>query len=111
MEVADGSAGTASRAPLTPGRPRLNLALATFGFTVNFWAWALLSPLGPDIKERLGLSFAAQSFLVAVPILVGSLGRIPIGALTDRFGARVMFPVVSMLTIAPVLALAYVSSY
>jgi MFS transporter, NNP family, nitrate/nitrite transporter len=88
-----------------------NLALATVGFLVNFWAWALLGPLGPGIKERLGLSFAAQSLLVAVPVVVGSLGRIPVGALTDRLGARVMFPVVSVLTIVPVLTLTVVDSY
>ncbi|GAA0910576.1 NarK/NasA family nitrate transporter [Virgisporangium ochraceum] len=88
-----------------------NLVVATLGFTVNFWAWALIGPLGPGIKERLGLSFAAQSLLVAVPVVVGSLGRIPVGALTDRFGARVMFPVLSLLTIAPVLTLTVVESY
>jgi NNP family nitrate/nitrite transporter-like MFS transporter len=85
-----------------------NLALATVGFMVNFWAWALLSPLGPGFKERLGLGFAAQSLLVAVPVIVGSVGRIPVGALTDRYGARVMFPLVSLATIAPVLTLAFV---
>jgi NNP family nitrate/nitrite transporter-like MFS transporter len=78
---------------------------------VNFWAWALLGPLGPGIKERLGLSFAAQSLLVAVPVVVGSLGRIPVGALTDRYGARLMFPLVSLATIVPVLTLTVVSSY
>ncbi|MET8152714.1 nitrate/nitrite transporter [Actinoplanes sp. NPDC049668] len=96
----------------TAGRgATLNLALATVGFTVNFWAWALLGPLGPGVKERLGLSFAAQSLLVAVPVVVGSLGRIPVGALTDRYGARIMFPIVSLLTIVPVLTLTVVSSY
>ncbi|HEY7273200.1 MAG TPA: MFS transporter [Actinoplanes sp.] len=88
-----------------------NLVLATLGFTVNFWAWALLGPLGPGVKERLGLSFAAQSLLVAVPVIVGSLGRIPVGALTDRYGARLMFPLVSVITIIPVLTLTVVSSY
>jgi NNP family nitrate/nitrite transporter-like MFS transporter len=82
-----------------------NLIVATNGFTVNFWAWALLGPLGPGVKERLGLSFAAQSLLVAVPVLVGSLGRIPVGALTDRYGARIMIPLISLATIAPVLTL------
>ncbi|GIJ59346.1 MFS transporter [Virgisporangium aurantiacum] len=95
---------------MRPGATR-NLILATLGFTVNFWAWALLGPLGPGVKERLGLSFAAQSLLVAVPVLVGSVGRIPIGALTDRYGARVMFPAVSLASIVPVLTLAFVSSY
>ena len=91
--------------------PARNLTLATAGFLVNFWAWALLGPLGPGVKERLGLSFAAQSLLVAVPVLVGSLGRIPVGALTDRYGARIMFPLVSIATIVPVLTLTVVSSY
>src|SRR3954452_20355710 len=93
-----------------PGATR-SLNLATIGFTVNFWAWALLGPLGPGVKERLGLSFAAQSLLVAVPVVVGSLGRIPVGALTDRYGARIMFPLVSVATIVPVLTLTAVSSY
>nr|WP_234346046.1 MFS transporter [Streptomyces sp. NRRL F-5755] len=81
------------------------LTLATLGFAVNFWAWALLSPLGPRFKEILALSSFEQSLLVAVPVVVGSLGRIPVGALTDRFGGRVMFPLVSAATIVPVLYL------
>ncbi|MFM9589247.1 MFS transporter [Streptomyces scabiei] len=86
-----------------PGRAWLMLALATVGFAVNFWAWALLSPLGPSFKESLQLTSFQQSLLVAVPVVVGSLGRIPVGALTDRYGGRVMFPVVSAATVLPVL--------
>ncbi|OKK08067.1 MFS transporter [Streptomyces sp. CB03234] len=82
-----------------------NLVVATVGFTLTFWAWNLVSPLGGDYRERLGLSSFQQSLLVAVPVLVGSLGRIPVGALTDRYGAKLMFPAVSALTIVPVLLL------
>jgi MFS transporter, NNP family, nitrate/nitrite transporter len=92
------------------GKPALNLTMATLGFMVNFWAWALLGPLGPGIKERLGLSFAAQSLLVAVPVVVGSLGRIPVGVLADRYGGRIMFPIVSLATVIPVVILAFVQS-
>jgi NNP family nitrate/nitrite transporter-like MFS transporter len=84
------------------------LTLATLGFALNFWAWALISPLGTRFKEVLGLSSFQQSLLVAVPVLVGSLGRIPVGALTDRYGGRVMFPLVSAATIVPVLYLGLV---
>jgi NNP family nitrate/nitrite transporter-like MFS transporter len=77
----------------------LMLALATIGFAVNFWAWALLSPLAPKFKDVLHLSSFQQALLVAVPVVVGSLGRIPVGALTDRFGGRIMFPLVSLTTI------------
>ncbi|MGW4048179.1 MFS transporter [Streptomyces sp. NPDC004721] len=87
------------------GRAWLMLALATVGFAVNFWAWVLLSPLGPHFKDSLRLTSFQQSLLVAVPVVVGSLGRIPVGALTDRFGGRVMFPFVSAATVVPVLYL------
>ena len=79
------------------------LVLATVGFLVNFWAWALISPLGVAYREQLGLTAFQQALLVAVPVIVGSVGRIPVGALTDRLGARVMFPAMSFLTILPVL--------
>jgi len=88
------------------GRQRaVMLGLATLGFAVNFWAWALLSPLAPKFKDILHLSSFQQALLVAVPVVVGSVGRIPVGALTDRFGGRVMFPLVSLTTIVPVLYL------
>ena len=84
------------------------LGLATTGFAINFWAWALLSPLGPVFADSgvLGeLSEAQISLLVAVPVIVGSLGRIPVGALTDKYGGREMFVAVSIATIAPVLVI------
>jgi MFS transporter, NNP family, nitrate/nitrite transporter len=87
--------------------PAVMLALATAGFAVTFWAWALLSPLGASLREQLALTSFQQSLLVAVPVIVGSLGRIPVGALTDRLGARRMFPVVALLTVLPVLYLGH----
>jgi NNP family nitrate/nitrite transporter-like MFS transporter len=86
------------------------LAMATIGFAVNFWAWALLSPLGPLFREEgtLGpLSESDVALMVAVPVIVGSLGRIVVGALTDKLGGRIMFPLVSAATIVPVLFLGF----
>ncbi|MFL6078946.1 MAG: MFS transporter [Ornithinibacter sp.] len=99
---------TAPTGPTTArsaGSPGLMLGLSAVGFAVNFWAWALLSPLAPGLKETLGLSSFQQALVVAVPVIVGALGRIPVGALTDRLGGRVMFPAVSFATIVPVLYL------
>jgi NNP family nitrate/nitrite transporter-like MFS transporter len=90
--------------------PGLMLALATLGFALNFWAWALLSPLGPLFRDKGTLGALSESdvaLLVAVPVVVGSLGRIVVGALTDRYGGRVMFPLVSAVTIVPVLFLSF----
>jgi len=92
------------------GTAWLMLAIATIGFALNFWAWALISPLGPLFRDngRLGdLSESDVSLMVAVPVIVGSLGRIVVGALTDRYGGRVMFPLVSAATVVPVLFLGF----
>lgn len=89
----------------------LALGIATLVFTVNFWAWGLISPLGPRYKALLHLSPLALSVLVAVPVIVGSLGRIPLGALTDRHGGRAMLTMVSVASIAPVAFLAFAGSY
>lgn len=92
--------------------PYLMLGLATLGFAVNFWAWALLSPLGPLFRDKGTLGALTESdvaLMVAVPVLVGSLGRILVGNLTDRYGGRVMFPLVSAATIVPILFLAFVA--
>ena len=107
-QVESAGANARSAAPVEQqgaARPWVMLGMATVGFAVNFWAWALLSPLGPKFKDVLHLSPLQQALVVAVPVVVGSLGRIPVGALTDRFGGRVMFPLVSLATIVPVLYL------
>lgn len=114
MPLSPGAPGAS--APLAPAAPdRLApgairaLVLATLGFGLNFWAWALLSPLGPVFVDR-GIAEDA-AMIVAIPVLVGSLGRILVGALTDRFGGRLMFPVLSLLTVVPVLFLGFIGQY
>jgi MFS transporter, NNP family, nitrate/nitrite transporter len=105
LETTGGTGSAAGPVPGGTARPGLMLGLATAGFAVNFWAWALLSPLGPKFKDVLHLTPIQQALVVAVPVVVGSLGRIPVGALTDRYGGRMMFPLVSLATIVPVLYL------
>ncbi|WP_067699725.1 MFS transporter [Nocardia jejuensis] len=86
------------------GSRTINLALATWVSAINFWAWNMIGPLSTTYASALSLSSAKTSILVAMPILVGSLGRIVVGSLTDRFGGRAMFIAISLASIAPVLA-------
>jgi NNP family nitrate/nitrite transporter-like MFS transporter len=107
-----GAAVTTTRDRQATRSPVLMLVVATLGFAVNFWAWALISPLGPLFRDQDTLGELTESdvaLLVAVPVIVGSLGRILVGALTDRYGGRVMFPVISALTIVPILFIAFVA--
>ena len=103
-------AGTTSAGTGQTRSPWLMLVMATLGFAVNFWAWALISPLGPLFRATGSIGSLSESdvaLLVAVPVVVGSLGRIVVGGLTDTYGGRVMFPVISGVTILPILFIAF----
>ncbi|MCD9153609.1 MFS transporter [Aeromicrobium duanguangcaii] len=91
---------------LAAGRGR-NLALATLAFAVSFWAWNVIAPLGVRYADQLDLSSGQKSLLVATPVLVGSVGRILAGALTDRYGGRVMFTVLLLISAPFVLLVAF----
>lgn len=71
--------------------PTRNLICATVSFAVCFAAWGLISAFAPDFRREFALSAQSSAFLVAVPVLLGSLARLPMGMLTDRFGGRRMF--------------------
>jgi NNP family nitrate/nitrite transporter-like MFS transporter len=99
--------GTAPSATTLQTGQSKNLVLALLGFTITFWAWNIIAPLGVRYSGELGLSPTQTSFLVAMPVLVGSLGRVPVGALTDRYGGRMMFTVLTMVSAVPVLLVAF----
>jgi MFS transporter, NNP family, nitrate/nitrite transporter len=94
--------------PRSTSAQNRNLALATLAFAISFWAWNMVAPLGVRYAEDMGLSAGQKSMLVATPVLVGSVGRILSGALTDRFGGRIMFTVL-LLVSAPFVVLVAVA--
>lgn len=88
-----------------PGAGR-QLALATIAFTVCFFAWSLLGPLAPKLQDELGMSDLASSATVAVPVLLGSVMRVPLGWAADRIGAQRIFVALMVFTPLPLVALA-----
>jgi len=88
-----------------------NLGLATLAFTITFWAWNLIAPLGVRYTEQFGLTSGQKALLVAMPVLVGSLGRIVTGALADRFGGRLMFSLLCFASIPPVLLVVFAGNH
>jgi len=88
-----------------------NLALATFAFAVAFTAWGLISPLASQIQQDLGLDNTATSMLIAVPVLLGSLLRIPMGILTDRYGGRKVYTALLLFTLLPVAFMGIANSF
>jgi len=82
------------------------LTLATFAFGICFIAWSLLGPLGPDLQDQLGLTDTELALTVSIPVVLGSLMRIPLGALTDRYGGRRVFTTLMAFTPLPLIGLA-----
>lgn len=56
-------------------------------------AWGSISGLASTIKQLLHLTSSQIATLIAVPVLLGSLARLPMGMLTDRFGGRLVFTI------------------
>src|SRR5262245_26146642 len=67
------------------------LTLGTVSFTLCFATWGLIGALGPIFRQTFALSNTQAALLVVVPVLLGSVARIPAGMLTDRFGGRAVF--------------------
>ncbi len=87
------------------------LWMSTLAFTVCFSVWTLYSILAIKIQDEIGLTGAQFGTLLAVPILVGSLTRLPVGMLTDRFGGRIVFSVLLALASVPTFLLSYAQTY
>lgn len=90
---------------------RLQLALGTGAFALCFAIFGSVSAMMPILKKQLHLDPVQVSIAIALPVLLGSIGRIPLGMLTDRFGGRIVFSLVMAFSIVPAVAMGFVSSY
>ena len=72
-------------------------------FDVSFMIWVLIGALGIFIAQDFNLSATLGGFVVAVPILAGSLLRLPMGVAVDRFGPKRVGALGLVLTVVPLL--------
>jgi MFS transporter, NNP family, nitrate/nitrite transporter len=89
----------------------VQLTLATGAFAVCFAAFGSVSAMMPILRKSLGLTPVQTSVALAIPVLLGSLGRIPLGMLTDRLGGRRVFIAVLAASSLAAAAMAFVGSY
>ncbi|HWQ23950.1 MAG TPA: MFS transporter [Gaiellaceae bacterium] len=92
-------------------RPVRNLALATLAFALCFSAWGLIAPLASKFQDDLGLTSTETFLLTAIPVVLGSLARIPVGLLTDHVGGRRMFALLLLASAVPATLFGFASSY
>lgn len=88
-----------------------HLLLGTVSFTVCFAAWGLISAFAPNFQRKFHLSATQTGFLVAVPVLLGALARVPMGMLADRFGGRAVYTALMFFVAVPVALVPWVGSY
>ncbi len=79
----------------------VHLILATVAITICFMVWGAISPLAPTFRDLYGLSSVQVGLLVAVPVLLGSIARVPLGLLADRYGGRTVFTVLLVTLVVP----------
>ena len=87
------------------------LVLATVSFTLSFAAWGLVGGLASIFAAIYQLSASQTALLVAVPVLLGSLARVPMGMLTDKFGARPVFTALLAFSSLAAFVVAQTASY
>jgi NNP family nitrate/nitrite transporter-like MFS transporter len=92
-------------------RAKRALFLSTTAFAIAFAVWGLLSGLAPLFKQQYGLTATQVSLMVAIPVLLGSVGRLPMGLLADRCGPKPVLAALLLATAVPALALAFFQGY
>ncbi|MDQ1811817.1 nitrate/nitrite transporter [Massilia sp. CCM 9210] len=87
------------------------LASSTFAFTICFAIWMMFAVLGIPIKAQLGLNETEFGLLAATPVLSGSLVRVPLGIWTDRYGGRIVFFILMLVTALPIWLISHATAY
>src|SRR3989338_4049206 len=73
-------------------------------FDISFMVWVLIGVLGVYIAKDFGLTASQKGFMVAVPILGGSLVRIPLGLLVDHLGPKKTGILGQLMVVLPLLS-------
>ena len=87
------------------------LIVSTLAFTVCFMVWMMFGVIGIPLKKQLGLTATQFGLLTAMPVLTGSLVRVPLGIWTDRFGGRIVLFIVMLLCVPAIFMMSYATEY
>jgi hypothetical protein len=87
------------------------LIVSTLAFTVCFMVWMMFGVIGIPIKKTLRLNSTEFGLLTAMPVLSGSLIRVPLGIWTDRFCGRIVLAVLMAITVPAIWLMSYATAY
>lgn len=83
-------------------KKKMQLPLQSLNLVVGFMVWVIISSLLPFMREDIAIAPERVAIVTAVPVILGSVLRIPMGYLTNLFGARIVFFVSFLLLLPPV---------
>ena len=84
---------------------------STWAFTVCFMIWMMFAIVGMPLRTKLGLTQFEFGMLAAMPVLSGSLIRVPLGIWTDKFGGRIVMVILLAITVPTTWCIAYATQY
>lgn len=87
------------------------LVVSTLAFTVCFMVWMMFAVIGIPIRQALQLNATEFGLLTAMPVLTGSLIRVPLGLWTDRYGGRIVMAVLMAVTVPAIWLMAYATQF
>lgn len=87
------------------------LIMSTLAMMVSFTAWVVLSPIATELQDIYGLSATQKSILIAVPVILGSVFRIPMGILTDKYGGKKVYALTMLFLVIPLVGASFANSY
>jgi NNP family nitrate/nitrite transporter-like MFS transporter len=89
------------------------LILNTIAFTVCFACWMLNGVLVTFLVEHGVFRFTDSQigWLIGIPVLSGSIVRLPIGILTDKYGGRIVYGLLMLISAVPMFLLSTANSY
>ena len=87
------------------------LASSTVSFTICFAIWMMFAVLGIPIKKMLGLNETQFGLLAAMPVLSGSLVRVPLGIWCDKYGGRIVFFLLMLVSVIPIYLIGKATAY
>ncbi len=90
-----------------------NLFLNTLAFTICFAAWMINGVLVTFLTSNQIFNWGAveTGWLLGIPVLTGSIFRLPAGMLTDKFGGRPVFASLLILCSIPMYYLSAADSF
>src|SRR5699024_2589797 len=81
---------------------KVQLPLQTINLVVGFMVWVLISSLLPFIREDISIAAEHVAIVTAVPVVLGSVLRIPLGYNANVIGARLIFLLSFIVLLFPV---------